>query len=106
MITEPVRAALPEDADVARADVASCAFEKERAAAVHQINAIAIEIRAGDFFGATDANFVGAVHTATALAPVDEEIIKFSAMRQTGRFNFFLPRETHGRGIRICSQAR
>ena len=72
---------------MARADPAIFAVQDKRAAAAAQVAALAVEIGAGHGAAATHANLIGALHSAAALAPIDEEIVVAVAVVQKWRFD-------------------
>src|SRR5690242_19305100 len=91
MITETGGFAVVQDSNVTGTNEPPLALQKGRAAAGGEIVAVAVAIRAGDFFGASHADFVGAVGATTALAPVDEQIIKPAVTRQARRLDGRIP---------------
>ena len=99
MVAEPGGVAVAQDANVAGADETSVAFQKWRAAAVGLSLAVVVEIRAGDFLGAPDANFVGAVRALATFAPIDEEVIVIGVVGQARGFDGMVPREVVERGV-------
>ena len=105
MIAEPGGVAVAQDANMAGADETSVAFQKWRAAAVGQSVAVAVAIRAGDFLGAPDANFVGAVRALATFAPIDKEVIVIGVAGQARGFDGMVPREVVERGVGGVAEA-
>lgn len=85
MVTEPGRAVEVvgvHNSDVAGANEASAALQENRTATVREVLPGAVEVGAGDFFRASDADLIGAVGAFAALPPVHEQIIKMIVPRQ------------------------
>ena len=72
---EPVGAVVIHDGRMAGTDVARSAFEHHRAAAIGQVNAVPVIIRAGDARAAADTNVVGAIRAGTAAAEIHKQIV-------------------------------
>ena len=66
---------------------------------------MAVEIRAGNFFTAANAHFVGAVGAAATSSPINEEVIKIAVARQARRFDGVVPSELVKWRIRAGAQA-
>src|SRR5688572_15798520 len=66
-------------AGVAGADKAAVGREQGRAAASEEVDAVAVEVRAGYVAAAAGANLVGAFEAAAAPPPVDEGVVPVAA---------------------------
>ena len=110
MEAEPVGPVFLINARVAGADEASLAVEKNIAAIGQHVPPGAVHKGAGDFFTATDTDFISAVGATTAGVPIYEEIIILAVPGEAGGFDggviaFMMPGQTIDRGIRGDSQS-
>src|SRR6476646_6834101 len=84
---EPIFLAVRQDSRMARADERAIGAQHFGTAAGQEVLATAIARRARDGFAAADANFVRAVHTATAISRIHEQIIVPPVPIDERRFN-------------------
>ena len=96
MIGEEFAIVAFQDGGMAGADSVAIGFENESSASVLEIDLVLIEVGAGDFFAATDADVVGAVDAPAAEAVVDEEVVIVAAFVDEGGFDFPCPGQTEG----------
>jgi len=72
---EPALSFIDKDAGVTGSKQRSFAGKQESAAAFQHVDAILIDVRAGNFAASSNPDIVGALHAAAARTPVDEEIV-------------------------------
>src|SRR5579883_3321582 len=72
---EPALSAIYKNAGVAGSKERSLIGQHKSAAGFSHIDAVLIEVRAGNFAAASNTDVVGAVHSAAARAPIDEEVV-------------------------------